>query len=129
MFDIITEILWLGHAGVNVRQRHRDGQVELIFDIMLKWAQAGEHATVHIQAPGNPRWGAQQAVTAPAELHHVHVSQVEHSSCPALPLFALFYAMIAWFLVCCSAVSVELPLILLHTSWGKLKLLPICVCH
>lgn len=86
------EILWVGHAGANVRQRHQGDQVELIFDIMLKWAHAREHATVHIQAPGNPRWGAQQAVAAPAELHHVHVSQDEHSLCPASPL--MLYCML-----------------------------------
>lgn len=64
----------LGYAGVNVRQRHHHDHVELIFDVMLKWADDREHATVSIQATGNTKWAAQQAVEAPVELHHVRVS-------------------------------------------------------
>lgn len=64
----------LRDAGVNVRQRHHHNHIELIFDVMLKWADAREHATVSIQAAGNNNWAAQQAVAAPVELHHVQVS-------------------------------------------------------
>lgn len=64
----------LGCAGVNVRQRHHHDHIELIFDVMLKWAADREHATVSIEAAGDTQWAAQQAVAAPAELHHVHVS-------------------------------------------------------
>ena len=61
-------------AGVNVRQRHHHDHVELIFDVMLKWAGNRQHAIVSIAAAGNIQWAAQQSVAAPAELHHVQVS-------------------------------------------------------
>ena len=66
----------VNHPGVNVRQHHYHDHIELIFDVMLKWADDRDHATVSIQAASNTKWTAQQAVAATAELHHVQVSYI-----------------------------------------------------
>lgn len=77
----------LYHAGANVRQRHHHDHVELVFDVMLKWADDKEHATVSVQAAGNSEWAAQQVVAAPAELHHVKVSYLSPRSAAQSPPF------------------------------------------